>query len=195
MAAVENEDIIIKRLSCCFSYIDRVRFAKSNRTRHHVTQVVCKSSSTSNIFQHLKRKASGGMGTTCLIKTLIVASNTVPTVLPLFPIRQGRTCSHDWVTRKGVLRLDWSVLMSVWIHHVKLGVFSNREPVQANCVRWKKMFSFPCKMSASAGTGVLDPCVCRVSVRKVCSCWNNRYPCSVDIVQWIEPNALFLSVK
>ncbi|KAL1022753.1 hypothetical protein UPYG_G00031870 [Umbra pygmaea] len=43
---------------------------------------------------------------------------------------------------------------------------SSREPVQANCVRWKKMFSFPCKMSASAGTGVLDPCVCRVSVRK-----------------------------
>ncbi|XP_067086899.1 protein FAM102B isoform X1 [Osmerus mordax] len=43
---------------------------------------------------------------------------------------------------------------------------SSRETVQANCVRWKKKFSFPCKMSASAGTGVLDPCVCRVSVRK-----------------------------
>uniref|UniRef100_A0A672I4G6 C2 NT-type domain-containing protein n=1 Tax=Salarias fasciatus TaxID=181472 RepID=A0A672I4G6_SALFA len=43
---------------------------------------------------------------------------------------------------------------------------SSREPVQANCVRWKKRFSFPCKMSASAGTGILDPCVCRVSVRK-----------------------------
>uniref|UniRef100_A0AAR2M0R6 C2 NT-type domain-containing protein n=1 Tax=Pygocentrus nattereri TaxID=42514 RepID=A0AAR2M0R6_PYGNA len=43
---------------------------------------------------------------------------------------------------------------------------SSRETVQANCVRWRKKFSFPCKMSASAGTGVLDPCVCRVSVRK-----------------------------
>ncbi|XP_029003167.1 protein FAM102B isoform X2 [Betta splendens] len=43
---------------------------------------------------------------------------------------------------------------------------SSRESVQANCVRWRKRFSFPCKMSASAGTGVLDPCVCRVSVRK-----------------------------
>ncbi|XP_033820876.1 EEIG family member 2-like [Periophthalmus magnuspinnatus] len=43
---------------------------------------------------------------------------------------------------------------------------STREQVQANCVRWRKMFSFPCKMSANAGTGVLDPCVCRVSVRK-----------------------------
>ncbi|XP_020780884.1 protein FAM102B isoform X2 [Boleophthalmus pectinirostris] len=43
---------------------------------------------------------------------------------------------------------------------------SSREQVQANCVRWRKRFSFPCKMSANAGTGVLDPCVCRVSVRK-----------------------------
>ncbi|XP_060933471.1 protein FAM102B [Limanda limanda] len=43
---------------------------------------------------------------------------------------------------------------------------SSREPVQANCVRWRRRFSFPCKMSANAGTGVLDPCVCRVSVRK-----------------------------
>ncbi|XP_030629023.1 protein FAM102B [Chanos chanos] len=43
---------------------------------------------------------------------------------------------------------------------------SSREPVMANCVRWRKKFSFLCKMSANAGTGVLDPCVCRVSVRK-----------------------------
>ncbi|XP_061680610.1 EEIG family member 2-like isoform X1 [Syngnathoides biaculeatus] len=43
---------------------------------------------------------------------------------------------------------------------------SSREAVQANCVRWRKRFSFPCKMSANAGTGVLDPCVCRISVRK-----------------------------
>ncbi|XP_072295044.1 EEIG family member 2 [Eucyclogobius newberryi] len=43
---------------------------------------------------------------------------------------------------------------------------SSREQVQANCVRWRRRFSFPCKMSANAGTGVLDPCVCRVSVRK-----------------------------
>ncbi|XP_060900504.1 EEIG family member 2-like [Labrus mixtus] len=43
---------------------------------------------------------------------------------------------------------------------------STREQVQANCVHWKRRFSFICKMSANAGTGVLDPCVCRVSVRK-----------------------------
>ncbi|KAJ7332420.1 hypothetical protein JRQ81_014600 [Phrynocephalus forsythii] len=43
---------------------------------------------------------------------------------------------------------------------------SSREVVQANSVHWKKKFSFMCKMSASATTGVLDPCICRVSVRK-----------------------------
>ncbi|KPP66022.1 protein FAM102A-like, partial [Scleropages formosus] len=40
------------------------------------------------------------------------------------------------------------------------------EEVQENCVRWKKKFSFVCKMSASSTTGVLDPCICRVSIRK-----------------------------
>ncbi|AWP04179.1 putative protein FAM102B [Scophthalmus maximus] len=46
------------------------------------------------------------------------------------------------------------------------GEESSREPVQANCVHWRKRFSFMCKMNANAGTGVLDPCLCRVSVRK-----------------------------
>ncbi|XP_034997221.2 protein FAM102A [Hippoglossus stenolepis] len=45
-------------------------------------------------------------------------------------------------------------------------VLSSREEVQQNCVRWRKKFSFVCKMSANPITGVLDPCVCRVSVRK-----------------------------
>ncbi|NXA34172.1 F102B protein, partial [Eudromia elegans] len=44
---------------------------------------------------------------------------------------------------------------------------SSREVVQANCVRWRKKFLFMCKISASATTGVLDTCICRVSVRKV----------------------------
>ncbi|XP_019357624.1 PREDICTED: protein FAM102B [Gavialis gangeticus] len=43
---------------------------------------------------------------------------------------------------------------------------SSREVVQANSVHWKKKFVFLCKISASATTGILDPCVCRVSVRK-----------------------------
>uniref|UniRef100_A0A667YNB0 Estrogen-induced osteoclastosis regulator 1 n=1 Tax=Myripristis murdjan TaxID=586833 RepID=A0A667YNB0_9TELE len=43
---------------------------------------------------------------------------------------------------------------------------SSREEVQENCVRWRKRFTFVCKMSANPHTGVLDPSVCRVSVRK-----------------------------
>ncbi|XP_067294872.1 protein FAM102A isoform X2 [Pseudorasbora parva] len=45
-------------------------------------------------------------------------------------------------------------------------ISSSREEVQENCVRWRKKFSFVCKMSASPAMGVLDPCICRVSVRK-----------------------------
>ena len=36
-----------------------------------------------------------------------------------------------------------------------------------NCVQWHSKFNFMCKMSASAQTGILEPCVCRISVRKV----------------------------
>ncbi|XP_034566278.1 protein FAM102A [Notolabrus celidotus] len=43
---------------------------------------------------------------------------------------------------------------------------SSREEVQQNCVRWRKKYSFVCKMSANTTSGVLDPCTCRVSVRK-----------------------------
>nr|XP_023696427.1 protein FAM102A-like [Paramormyrops kingsleyae] len=43
---------------------------------------------------------------------------------------------------------------------------SSRKEVQENCVRWQNRFSFTCKMSANPTTGVLDSCVCRVSVRK-----------------------------
>ncbi|XP_034765000.2 early estrogen-induced gene 1 protein isoform X2 [Acipenser ruthenus] len=43
---------------------------------------------------------------------------------------------------------------------------SSREEVLENSVRWKKRFSFICKMSANPTTGLLDPCICRVSVRK-----------------------------
>ncbi|CAG5867141.1 unnamed protein product [Menidia menidia] len=45
-------------------------------------------------------------------------------------------------------------------------ILSSREEVQQNSVRWRKKFSFVCKMSANPITGVLDPCICRVSVRK-----------------------------
>ncbi|KAA8592446.1 hypothetical protein FQN60_017901, partial [Etheostoma spectabile] len=41
-----------------------------------------------------------------------------------------------------------------------------RQEVRENCVRWRKRFTFVSKMSANPHTGVLDPSVCRVSVRK-----------------------------
>uniref|UniRef100_A0A3P8W5N4 Estrogen-induced osteoclastosis regulator 1 n=1 Tax=Cynoglossus semilaevis TaxID=244447 RepID=A0A3P8W5N4_CYNSE len=44
---------------------------------------------------------------------------------------------------------------------------SSREEVHENCVRWRKRFTFVSKMSANPHTGVLDPSVCRVSVRKL----------------------------
>lgn len=34
-------------------------------------------------------------------------------------------------------------------------------------MRWRKRFTFVCKMSANPATGLLDPCIFRVSVRKV----------------------------
>lgn len=43
---------------------------------------------------------------------------------------------------------------------------SSREEVCNHCVKWDSKFVFTCKMSANANTGELDPCVCRISVRK-----------------------------
>ncbi|XP_076442810.1 EEIG family member 2-like [Babylonia areolata] len=44
--------------------------------------------------------------------------------------------------------------------------YSPRRDIRSNSVAWNAQFDFPCKMTASANTGVLDPCVCRISVRK-----------------------------
>ncbi|XP_055935613.1 EEIG family member 2-like isoform X4 [Argiope bruennichi] len=43
---------------------------------------------------------------------------------------------------------------------------SQREEVKNNCVKWNRKFQFGCKMTANASTGVLEPCMCRISVRK-----------------------------
>lgn len=42
----------------------------------------------------------------------------------------------------------------------------NREEVRNHTVRWGQTFSFQCKMSASASTGVLDQFMLRISIRK-----------------------------
>lgn len=33
-------------------------------------------------------------------------------------------------------------------------------------MKWDAKFEFPCKMTANASTGVLEPCILRVSIRK-----------------------------
>ncbi|XP_053601974.1 early estrogen-induced gene 1 protein isoform X2 [Plodia interpunctella] len=45
---------------------------------------------------------------------------------------------------------------------------SSREEVCNHTVRWNAGFEFPCKMCANANTGVLEPALMRVSVRKEC---------------------------
>lgn len=46
--------------------------------------------------------------------------------------------------------------------------FTFREEVRNHAVRWNAKFSFMCKMCANASTGVLEPALMRVSVRKEC---------------------------
>ena len=58
--------------------------------------------------------------------------------------------------------------------------FCFREEVQEHTVRWNAKFEFLCKMSANASTGVLDPCILRISVRKV-NHWIN-YPWIVIVL-------------
>ncbi|KAJ6653314.1 hypothetical protein lerEdw1_009343, partial [Lerista edwardsae] len=60
----------------------------------------------------------------------------------------------------------WSAVGPDAVHRSPSFCCFRREEVQENCVRWKKKFTFVCKMSANPATGLLDPCVCRVSVRK-----------------------------
>ncbi|KAI0218392.1 C2 NT-type domain-containing protein [Lamellibrachia satsuma] len=44
--------------------------------------------------------------------------------------------------------------------------FTSREEVCHHQVRWQQKYQFTCKMTASITSGVLDPCICRVSIRK-----------------------------
>ncbi|XP_054711804.1 EEIG family member 2-like [Uloborus diversus] len=43
---------------------------------------------------------------------------------------------------------------------------SQKQEVKNYCVKWDTKFQFGCKMTANASTGVLEPCICRISVRK-----------------------------
>jgi len=48
----------------------------------------------------------------------------------------------------------------------EFSAITQRGQVSNHCVSWSKVFSFPCKLSSSISTGVLDTCICRISVRK-----------------------------
>ena len=39
--------------------------------------------------------------------------------------------------------------------------------INSHKVRWEEEVRFPCKLYASANTAELEPCICKVSVRKV----------------------------
>ena len=52
---------------------------------------------------------------------------------------------------------------------LKNGTYTNstdRKNVESHNVYWRKRFEFTCKMSADPSTGILDPCIARLSVRK-----------------------------
>ncbi|KAI5637363.1 hypothetical protein NE865_09932 [Phthorimaea operculella] len=51
---------------------------------------------------------------------------------------------------------------------VNFDVFHYTEEVRNHAVRWNAQFSFMCKMCANANTGVLEPALMRISVRKEC---------------------------
>ena len=46
-------------------------------------------------------------------------------------------------------------------------LFLRRKSVADHSARWGSIFDIPCKMIASSATGILETCLCRVSVRKV----------------------------
>ena len=43
----------------------------------------------------------------------------------------------------------------------------SRKEIANHCVRWEQELAFSCKLYASANTAELEPCMCKVSVRKV----------------------------
>lgn len=79
----------------------------------------------------------------------------------LFVLSVVSSVIFHWLAYKDGLRF----IMMLITHSLSVSLY--RQEVQENCVRWRKKYSFVCKMSASPATGVLDPCICRVSVRKV----------------------------
>lgn len=97
-----------------------------------------------------------------LIQTVYVVHLLIITLfIVLFVLSVVSSVIFHWLAYKDGLRF----IMMLITHSLSVSLY--RQEVQENCVRWRKKYSFVCKMSASPATGVLDPCICRVSVRKV----------------------------
>lgn len=56
-----------------------------------------------------------------------------------------------------------------------------------HAVRWNAQFSFVCKMCANANTGVLEPALMRVSVRKECKGTGHLSPLAHTMFQQQSP--------
>ncbi len=63
---------------------------------------------------------------------------------------------------EGMCRLHWYATSSCLSYE---NLYSC--DVKNHCVKWNEEFKFPCKMYASPVTGELEPCYCKVSIRKV----------------------------
>lgn len=66
-------------------------------------------------------------------------------------------------------------------------LFCCREEVRNHAVRWNAQFSFVCKMCANANTGVLEPALMRVSVRKECKGTGHLSPLAHTMFQQQSP--------
>ncbi|KAF9412677.1 hypothetical protein HW555_008885 [Spodoptera exigua] len=81
-----------------------------------------------------------------------------------------QTVRLSFIAEPPIPRLD-----ATTINYTLRRLFSNSFPdhcvseeVRNHAVRWNAQFSFVCKMCANASTGVLEPALMRVSVRKEC---------------------------
>ena len=61
-------------------------------------------------------------------------------------------------------------------------------------VQWRNHFQFICKILASANSGILEPCICRVSIRKVNT---DKSQSMINIILWfgshVAKTSIFIS--
>lgn len=72
----------------------------------------------------------------------------------------GNVCTYNDVRGSG------NFCGKPFCNYIKF-IYICREEVNNHSVLWKSKFNFQCKITANANTGYLDPCMCRISVRRV----------------------------